>query len=169
MSLIVVAPEDLDNRLAETSGPVFLRYKSDSCHHCVNMSNSWNDVADATAPEGMNVMDVDVSNGLGGSSHMCTNMFKNSGGAIPRMYLVNKKKITEYDGERNTDAMLKAAREFIGRKNMSGGRMRVTRKPRHNGRKRHATATARKRHATASATATARKRHYVKRRANSGK
>ena len=112
MSIEVVAPEELDKRLANAVGHVFLRFKSHQCVHCNNMTDSWNEVA-IKVPEDVIVIDVDVTNGLGGSTHECTKRFKDAGGAIPRMYLINKDKINEYDGDRNTDAFMSAMNNFI--------------------------------------------------------
>jgi len=126
MSVIVVEASDLDNYLGDvrehnTPGPVFMRFKSDGCSHCKDMSDDFK-LAAALLEGKANVVEVEVPFGIEDlSHHESTQKFLEAGQSVPRMYMVDGDNVSEYDGDRSAKAMADAMEGFMA-KGMSGGR-----------------------------------------------
>jgi thiol-disulfide isomerase/thioredoxin len=112
MKLLVVPANELDEKLMN-SDRAFVRFHSPQCGHCRDMHKSWENVADS-APEGLDVIDVDVSSGVSSINHECAKKMIDSGGGVPRLYLIENGNIEEYEGSRTTNEMLEFAKKQKG-------------------------------------------------------
>ena len=121
MSIIDIEPTELDKYLDDTNKPIFLRFKSSTCGHCVAMTPAWKEVAKRTN-DNISVVDVEVPFNIGEiSNHKATKNFVKAGQSVPRMYIINGNDISEYDSERTADAMVDKIQKLISM-SMSGGR-----------------------------------------------
>ena len=96
MEVLVINPNELDEKLQNNKRNSFVRFHSPYCGHCRAMEDDWREFAER-APNDMDVIDVDVSNGIDGSNHDISKMLIKAGGGVPRMYLIKDNKIAEYN------------------------------------------------------------------------
>ena len=126
MKLLVVPANELDEKLMN-SDRSFVRFHSPQCGHCRDMHKSWENVADS-APEGLDVIDVDVSSGVSSIKHECAKKMIDSGGGVPRLYLIENGNVQEYEGSRTTNEMLEFANKQKGGRKKKQNTKRNTRR-----------------------------------------
>ena len=131
MKLLVVPANELDEKLVNSERS-FVRFHSPQCGHCRDMHKSWENVA-TSAPKNLDVIDVDVSSGVSRINHKCAKMMLDAGGGVPRLYLIDKGNVKEYEGSRTTEDMLEFAnKQKGGRKKRRTAKRNTKRKQKSN-------------------------------------